>query len=127
MKTLRIILAVLSAVLAVLMADPVHARQAGSWSPASSLGLARQEHGAARIGDEVYVVGGLVIPFSSTNQVEVLDLGTGLWSAAAPLPVAADHVAVAAVGGKLYVAGGFGASFQVFDDLWIYDLSLIHI
>ena len=68
----------LLAVVALLLASvPLTAGEGGSWSPVASLAVARQETGAARIGDQVYVVGGLVVDpsFGATTSVEAYDVG----------------------------------------------------
>ncbi|MCP3919101.1 MAG: hypothetical protein GY711_26460 [bacterium] len=46
----------------------------GTFVARASLSLARQEVGAARVGDSVYVVGGLIQGFNTTATVEVYDL-----------------------------------------------------
>jgi len=100
----------------------------GSWVAHASLSLARQEVGAARIGDRVFVTGGLLasggIPLVATASVEAYDIALDSWIFVASMPVALDHMATAASGGKLYVMGGFSADFAPRDELWIYDLSL---
>lgn len=96
----------------------------GSWEPLSSMNLARQEVGAARIGDKVYVVGGLDggFLFRATDTVEVYDIANDEWSFVAPLPEARHHSAVAAHGGLLYVIGGNPTgSFQARSEVFVYD------
>lgn len=97
----------------------------GVWRTLAPLNLARQETGAAMIGNTVYVAGGLVPgPIGSlTNTVEAYDLGTNTWSFVASMPAGLHHPALAACGGKLYVAGGYTGwiGFGPEDTLWIYE------
>jgi N-acetylneuraminic acid mutarotase len=87
----------------------------------------RQEHAAAALAGEVYVVGGIrpdpVSGFVTVPDVEVYDPRRDTWRTAAPLPVAMNHPNLAAAGGKLYVLGGLsgGASWQALRDSFVYD------
>ncbi len=106
---------------------PVFARanQGGEWRPLAGMNLARQEVGAARIGDFVYVVGGLVAnPLGATATVEVYDIANDRWDFAASMPIALDHMAVAAAGGLLYVMGGFSGDFVPRAGAHVYDPAL---
>ena len=96
----------------------------GEWVPLASMNMARQEVGAARIGNTVYVVGGLVSGpgFTATATVEAYDIIQNTWSFVAPLPVALHHMGVAALDGKLYVMGGYlTGSFQARSEVRVYD------
>lgn len=94
----------------------------GTWESRPSLVIDRQETGAARIGDSVYVVGGLVSGGGATNAVELYNVATnGPWSLAASMPSSLHHVAVAALGHKLYVMGGYTSSFNPVRTVSIYD------
>jgi len=102
----------------------VRAGAQGEWVDLPSLNVARQETTAARVGDLVFVVGGLVpgAPLAATASVERYDDSTGgPWTLVAPLPQARDHAAAAAVGGRVYVAGGFAADFVSRREVWAYD------
>lgn len=102
----------------------VAAGNGGEWRNALSLAIPRQEIGAARVGDAVYVVGGLNLGPGfpvALDTVEVYDVPSGTWSTAAPLPVPLHHAGVAAVDGLVYVAGGYTGDFDVEGKLWIYD------
>jgi len=95
--------------------------QLGQWVELDELTLARQEAGAERIGDRVYVVGGQKVPFSPTAKLEILDLSLGTWSNGADMPSPLDHSAVAALGGQLYAAGGIRLNFTASDEFFRYD------
>jgi len=83
----------------------------GCWQQIPSIGKGpRQEHGAASINSNIYLVGGMIhgptIPTAASASVEVFDTVTSKWTEAAPLPVAMHHPNVATVDGKIYVLGG---------------------
>ena len=93
----------------------------GQWVSRAPLATARQEVGAARIGGNVYVIGGLLANFQATPTVEAYDIALDQWAPVAAMPAARDHMAVVAIGGILYVAGGFAGDFQARDELFAYD------
>jgi N-acetylneuraminic acid mutarotase len=71
-------------------------------------GGARQEHGSAAIGTDVYILGGIANGQWAPPTVEKYDTLTNKWSTAPPMPKGLHHANVAAVNGKLYVLGGMG-------------------
>ncbi|MEQ8768154.1 MAG: kelch repeat-containing protein [Planctomycetota bacterium] len=86
------------------------------------MNLARQETGAARIGGQVYVVGGIITAApTSTDTVEVYDIALDQWTFAPSMPVALDHMGVVALNGQLWVIGGFSADFVPRSQVWIFD------
>jgi N-acetylneuraminic acid mutarotase len=102
----------------------VTAEGAGVWQLHAPLRLARQETGAAIIGDSVYVLGGLLFdnpPLQATASVEIYRVSEGYWTFGDPMPVPLDHHAVAALGGRLFVIGGYSADFIPRADVWIYE------
>jgi hypothetical protein len=107
----------------VLSLASLHGARAAEWQPLAPLQLARQETGAAQIGDSVYVVGGLVVsgPTRATATVEVYSLLGGGWTYTTPLPTPLDHASVAAANGRLFVVGGYSGDFTPRDEVWIYD------
>lgn len=112
----------LAAGLAAGLVAAVASGQNGQWVDEPGLGIPRQESGAARVGDGVYVVGGLSAPFASLALVQRFDLVTRTWSAVAPLPDVRDHAGVAAVGGLVYAVGGFRTSDSTIRaELFAYD------
>jgi len=102
---------------------PVQAGSDGEWITLAPLNIARQETGAARIGDYVYVVGGLLAasPLQATDTVEVYDIAADAWSFVASLPEPRDHMAIAEVDGILYVIGGYAGDFIRRSEAWAYD------
>ena len=116
--------AVCTLLLAGCEAQTARADADGTWEPLSSMNLARQEVGAARIGDKVYVVGGLDggLLLHATDTVEVYDIAKDEWSFVSPLPQVRHHSAVAAHGGLLFVIGGYpSGSFQARGEVFVYD------
>ena len=101
--------------------SPIVADEGGTWVELAPMNRPRQETGAARIGDRVFVVGGLIGFGTARDSVEVYDIATDRWSFAAPMPAPRDHMGVAALGGKLYVSGGYTGSFDARDELFLYD------
>lgn len=63
----------------------------------------RQEHGAAALNGEVYVLGGFTPDASSS--VQAYDPETDMWRDVADFPAIFHHPNVAVVGGMIYVAG----------------------
>ena len=82
---------------------------------------------AARLGDDVYVVGGFDAGGETTAAVERLDLRTGRWSAIARMPEALNHMSAVGYQGKLYVVGGYASPGDTSTDavrgFWRYDPS----
>jgi N-acetylneuraminic acid mutarotase len=107
---------------------PWPADLSGKWYPRAPLNNARQETGGARIGDQVYVVGGLrelaTGGMRAMNTVEVYDVAQDTWSASTPMPDRRDHMVVVSHGGKLYVLGGFEADFVGKRNFWMFDPAL---
>ena len=107
-----------------LQASPILADEGGEWIWHAPMNLARQEVGAARIGREVFVAGGLLAgaPLRSTNTVEAYDIAEDQWRFVAPMSRNLHHMGVVAVDGLLYVIGGYrDGTFTPVRDLLIYD------
>ncbi len=121
MKTLVTGLCLVSTL--ILLASGISADEGGAWAGRSSMKIPRQEMGAARIGDHVYVAGGLTNakPEVVTNTVEAYSISLDQWELVAPIPVPLHHMAVAAVGGLLYVMGGFDSDGDARSETWVYD------
>lgn len=88
----------------------------------------RQYHTAARLGDAIYVTGGVVgDDRDPTTSAITFDPATGQWRDIAPMRVGRLFHALAAHDGRLYAIGGYGvrdpflASVEVYDpatDAW---------
>lgn len=80
----------------------------------AELPTVRQEHGAAALDGEVYVLGGFTPEV--TTSVQAYSPDTNSWRDVAPFPVEFHHPNVAVVGGRIYVAGfHFGSTLRVAD------------
>jgi N-acetylneuraminic acid mutarotase len=82
------------------------------WTAAtSSPGAPRTEVGAARIGDQIYVVGGASQPGAvASGEVRRYDISDDDWDVVAPMLEEVHHPAVTAYNGRLYVHGGYTAN-----------------
>jgi N-acetylneuraminic acid mutarotase len=86
---------------------PAERRGAGSWdSTLAQSPFERSEVGAARIGDRIYVVGGLLASGRTTDRMAAYDISDDEWVRRRPIPRPTNHPGVAALDGKLYVFGG---------------------
>lgn len=89
----------------------------------AALPAVRQEHSAAALEGEVYVIGGFTP--SVTASVQAYDPLGDSWRARADFPTALHHANVAAASGKIYVLGfNRGSSFTDIDGrVFAYDPS----
>jgi N-acetylneuraminic acid mutarotase len=88
------------------------------WEALTPLSIPRQHIDCARIGNKIYVVGGLVrdmnppedseqkIPIMATDTIEIYNIEDNKWTKGASSPEARHGVQAAAVNGKLYAIGG---------------------
>lgn len=88
---------------------PLGPVELGRWRAEPPLPTVRDEARAARVGDAVYIAGGLASgrPLQSVDTFERYLLGERRYERLPPLPEAANHVGIAAHGGDVYVIGGF--------------------
>jgi hypothetical protein len=107
---------VLSPALAVVavLATAVTASAAPRWQAAAPLPLARTEVAAARVGDELVVIGGFLADGSSTGRADAYKPRTNRWRRLPDLPAAVNHAMAASAAGRLYVVGGYGAERRAF-------------
>lgn len=91
----------------------------GRWSTMPNITLdglqfPRQEHSVALVGDDLFVLGGILsfdgTTYPTTNIVQKFNLITKTWTEVAPMPAALNHVNVATVNGKIYYLGGMAAT-----------------
>ena len=71
--------------------------------------LARTEVAAARLGNEIAVIGGFLADGTSTGRADAYSPRTGRWRRLPDLPAKVNHAMAASAGGRLYVVGGYGA------------------
>ncbi|KAL4949358.1 galactose oxidase [Aspergillus filifer] len=96
---------------------------AGEWSTLPNITrdgteYPRQEHAAVLVGDNIYVLGG-ILPFdgreyATTNIVQKYNTITGTWTETAPMPAALNHANVAVVNNKIYCLGGLEATDETY-------------
>lgn len=98
-------------------------------------GGGRQEHAAVYLPpDTIAIVGGVtpndsakVVPFSSSDLVQLYSITDDTWRTVAPLPKPLNHPNVAAADGKIYVFGGMDDGgdererLRAVSDSWVYD------
>lgn len=72
----------------------------------------RRSFGAVAAGSRIYVLGGTIVPPSSTDRVDFLDLATGQWAAGPAMPRGLTGHAVLA-GDRIVFPGGFQGDLRV--------------
>ena len=92
------------------MIAPLLAALALAWVSAAPLPEPRTEVGAAVLGGEIVVVGGLTDDGAASARADAYSPASGRWRRLPDLPVAVHHPLVASGGGRVYVAGGYGGA-----------------
>ncbi|GAP96873.1 hypothetical protein NIES2104_34200 [Leptolyngbya sp. NIES-2104] len=86
--------------------------QTAYWTKAAPATIARQELYPEVLNNKIYVVGGILNPFTKfTAHFESYDPVKNAWTALRPLPEARHHITLSAVNGLLYGVGGFTGGF----------------
>lgn len=95
----------------------------GRWEKAAPLPSYRHESASGVIGEDIYVVGGIMLPsvWFPTKTVEAYNAKTDSWRTVAAYPLAVHHTGAAVIDGKLYVVGGNGVRITVRSDVYMYD------
>ncbi|MGH8944535.1 MAG: Kelch repeat-containing protein [Acidimicrobiia bacterium] len=93
------------------------------WMERAAMSVARSEHPALVLEDEIVVAGGLVTAapgqFSATATVEAYDPGADTWRSLPDLPGPRHHLMAVSVNGRPFVIGGFSeAGFAAVDEVW---------
>lgn len=76
------------------------------WQSLAPMPVARSRHGAALLGERIYVAGGESEGGALLDHLDAYDFTANRWVSLTPLPQAASNLAAAALGDALYVAGG---------------------
>ena len=93
--------------------------QLGTWSTLPNITLngvqyPRQEHSVVLLGDDMYVLGGILplngVTYPTINIVQKFNFITNSWTEVAPMPAALNHVNVAVVNGMIYYLGGLAVT-----------------
>ena len=102
------------------------------WTNLAPVGTGvRQEHSTVALGNNIYILGGITLEQSASNEtstptldlVDVYSISQNTWRAVAPLPKPMNHANAAVVDGKIYVLGGLAAGYvwNAFPDCYVYD------
>jgi N-acetylneuraminic acid mutarotase len=83
------------------------------WRAATPVPVPRTEVAAARLGQEIAVVGGFTVDGATTARADAYSPSADRWRRLPDLPVAVNHAAAASYRGRLYVFGGFAANGRV--------------
>jgi N-acetylneuraminic acid mutarotase len=105
---------------AALVVSSAFAGSTASWKRGAPLPLGRGEVTAARVGSEIFVVGGFTADGKNSARVDAYSPGQDRWRQIADLPVTVDHAMSAAWRGKLYVAGGYAGDRSRLTTLFSY-------
>ncbi len=77
-----------------------------AWRLGPSMKVSRSEIDAAKLGDAIYVAGGIGF-FRVLRSCESFSISESEWRPCAPLPRALHHVAMASAHGKVFASGGY--------------------
>ncbi len=98
------------------------ASRAGPWAAMTALPVARAEAGAAFVGEQLVLVGGLVGTAASSEVLVATAGADGTlsdWSPGPALPAPRRGSCAVAVGGALYVVGGRDAAGKPAAEVWV--------
>ena len=99
-----------AAVLLMLVACAGDQGSASQWTELRPMDVARSEHPAVILGEEIIVIGGLVESglggTAVTARVEAYDPDRGSWRSLPGLPAARHQLMAPVVGSRLFVIGG---------------------
>lgn len=87
------------------LATWVEAQDLGRFIPRANAPVTRSEAVGARVGDNIYLVGGFGTG-GGARDLQIYTPATNSWRLGPQMPVGMHHPNVAAIGGKLYVLGG---------------------
>src|ERR671922_287291 len=107
-----------AAAAATIMAFPA-ASAPGAWQDAAPMPDPRGEVAAARVGDEIAVVGGFERGDANSARVDAYSPARDTWRRLPDLPVSVDHAMAAATNGRLYVLGGYGRLRAKLRSAWV--------
>lgn len=102
----------------------------GKWEKAAPLPSWRYEFSGDVLGDEIFLIGGVVLPsvWFPTRLAEAYNFKKDTWRKIAPCPILVHHTGVVECNKKLYVVGGNGIriiprsnvyEYDVLSDKWI--------
>ena len=80
------------------------------WTVQPDMPYDTRYHGAANIGDNIYVFGGQRTDVEATDEVYCYNITTGTWTQKASMLEPRRSFAQAIIDGKIYITAGFGLS-----------------
>jgi hypothetical protein len=86
--------------------DVAYALRDGAWEAVAPLPAARAAGGAAAVGDEIYVVGGVLEDGSNARTMLVYDVAGDVWSERKGPSLPRQHLGVTAAKGSVFALGG---------------------
>jgi N-acetylneuraminic acid mutarotase len=98
-----------AALFPLLLLPALAAGSTARWERGAPLPVARGEVVSARVGGEIFVVGGFTADGQNSPRVDAYSPTGNSWRQVPDLPVSVDHAMAAGYRGKLYVAGGYAA------------------
>lgn len=72
----------------------------------NAMKVKRAQHGAAIVGNILYIIGGQDEHYKYLTSVETYDIATGVWDTGIPLKTARSQFATAVFSDKIYIIGG---------------------
>lgn len=99
--------------------DVLSLRPGGNWRAVAHLPQGARYAAVARLGNELYVFGGLV-PSGLTDAIWAVNLDTGRVRPGGRLPAAAEYMAAAVVDGRIFLLGGENQTGDL-ATIWRYD------
>jgi N-acetylneuraminic acid mutarotase len=107
------VVAVRIAFVAVVLAlVPLAAAASAEWETRAGLPFPRTEVVAARVGNEIAVLGGLTAERVASRRVDAYSPSLDRWRRLPDLPIGVHHAMAAGEGGRLYVLGGYTVTGQ---------------
>ena len=95
---------------------------AAGWQAGPTAPFARLEMATAVLGGRIWMAGGFNPDGTATDEVAILDPGTGEWTDGPRLPAAVHHAALAADGDQLFLIGGYlGSTGEATDRVHVLD------
>lgn len=94
--------------------------ESNAWTQLADKATPVKDVSAVRIGEKIYVPGGVTASGKNTRNLEVYDPRKDIWELKSELPVAVSGYALAAYEGEMYLFGGWDGN-KVLDSVLRYD------
>lgn len=95
-----------------------------SWATLAEAPRPRYRHGAAVIGNKLYLIGGRDLTDAIIQQIDVYDIPSNTWSTIADLynwGNATSDLTVTTLGTKIYAIGGYDQNYVSMATTWVLD------